>query len=106
MRDLRGKRTLITGGAAGIGRMIAERLVPEGAELVLVDLNEQTLNQALEAVQTMGAEVAGYCLDVTDTEAIPRLRDRVHQDLGPIDVLINNAGIVYGGDFRSVPLEK
>jgi short-subunit dehydrogenase len=106
MRDLRGKRTLITGGAAGIGRMIAERLVPEGAELVLVDLNEQTLNQALEAVQTMGAEVSGYCLDVTDTDAIPRLRDRVHQDLGPIDVLVNNAGIVYGGDFLSVPLDK
>ncbi|MGE5360239.1 MAG: SDR family NAD(P)-dependent oxidoreductase [Bacteroidales bacterium] len=106
MRDLRGKRTLITGGAAGIGRTIAERLVPEGAELVLVDLNEQSLNQTLAAVQAMGAEVSGYCLDVTDIDAIPRLRDRVHQDLGPIDILVNNAGIVYGGALLDVPLEK
>jgi all-trans-retinol dehydrogenase (NAD+) len=106
MRDLRGKRVLITGGAAGIGRTIAERLVPEGAELVLVDLNEQALNDTLGAVQAMGADVSGYCLDVTDTGSILRLRDRIHEELGPIDVLINNAGIVYGGAFLDVPLEK
>ncbi len=106
MRDLRGKRALITGGAAGIGRTIAERLVPEGTELVLVDLNEATLNATLETIQSMGAEVSGYCLDVTDTDAILRLKDRVHEDLGPIDILVNNAGIVYGGALLDVPLEK
>ncbi len=106
MRDLKGKRVLITGGAAGIGRNIAERLVPEGAELVLVDLNEAALNATLEAIQSMGADVSGYSLDVTDTDAIIRLRDHVHADHGPIDVLVNNAGIVYGGTFLDVPLEK
>jgi len=106
MRDLRGKRVLITGGAAGIGRSIAERLVSEGAELVLVDLDEATLNATLEAIQSLGAEVSGYCLDVTDTDAIMQLRDHVHEDLGPIDVLVNNAGIVHGGTFLDVPLEK
>lgn len=106
MRDLKGKRVLITGGAAGIGRNVAERLVPEGAELVLVDLNEATLNATLEAIQSMGGQVSGYSLDVTDTESILRLRDHVHEDLGPIDVLVNNAGIVYGGGFLDVPLEK
>ncbi len=106
MRDLKGKRVLITGGASGIGRTLAERLVPEGAELVLVDLNEQGLNETLEAIQSIGGEVAGYTLDITATDSIPRLRDRVHADLGPIDVLVNNAGVVFGGTFLDVPLQK
>ena len=106
MRDLSGKRVLITGGAAGIGRSIAERLVPEGAELVLVDLNEHALNETLGAVEHLGAKVAGYALDVTDHDSVLHLREQIHEDLGPVDVLINNAGIVYGGTFLDVPLEK
>ncbi len=106
MRDLKGKRVLITGGASGIGRTIAERLVPEAAELVLVDLNEQALNQTLEAIQALGGEVSGYTLDITVPDSVSRLRDRLHAELGPIDVLVNNAGVVFGGAFLDVPLEK
>ncbi len=106
MRDLKDKRALITGGAAGIGRAIAERLVPEGAELVLADLNEQGLTETQAAIKAMGAKVSVYSLDVTDGDSVVRLRDRVHADLGPVDVLINNAGIVHGGPFVDVPLEK
>lgn len=106
MRDLNGKRTLITGGASGIGRTIAERLVPEGADLILVDLNEDGLNATLEDIQAMGGHASGYTVDVTDKEAIFQLRERLHADGGPIDVLINNAGIVFGGPLLDVPLEK
>jgi len=106
MRDLDGKRALVTGGASGIGRHVAERLVPEGTELVLVDLNEQTLNEALDEIETLGGKVSGYCLDITDTDSIFRLRDRVHEELGAIDILINNAGVVFGGAFLDVPFEK
>ncbi len=106
MRDLKDKRVLITGGASGIGKNIAERLVPENAELVLVDLNEQALNETLEDIHDLGGRASGYTLDVTDTDSIFRLRDHVHQDLGPIDVLINNAGVVFGGPFLDVPFEK
>ncbi len=106
MRDLKGKRALITGAASGIGRSIADRLVPEGTELVLVDLNEQMLNETLEDLEELGARASGYCLDVTDTESIFRLRDRMHEELGPIDILINIAGVVFGGAFLDVPLQK
>jgi len=106
MRNLKGKRALITGGAAGIGKAIAERLAPEGAELVLVDLNPAALDKAAEAIRALGAKVSGYVLDVTDTQALLALRDRIHAELGPIDLLVNNAGVVYGGPFLEVPLEK
>ena len=106
MRDLHGRRALITGGASGIGRNIAERLVPEGAEPVIVDVNEHALNAALEDIESLGGKASGYCLDITDTDSIFRLRDRIHEELGPIDILINNAGIVFGGAFLDVPLDK
>ncbi len=106
MRNLNGKRALITGGALGIGRHVAERLVPEGTELVLVDLNERALNETLEDLEAVGGKASGYTLDVTDTDSIFRLRDRIHEELGPIDILVNNAGIVFGGAFLDVPFEK
>jgi short-subunit dehydrogenase len=106
MRDLKGKRVLITGGASGIGLYLAERLVPEGAELVLVDVNEPALADAATSVAALGARVSAQCCDVTDMDAVLALRDRVHAEVGPIDVLVNNAGIVYGGAFLDVPLAK
>ena len=106
MRDLKGKRVLITGGASGIGLQLAERFVPEGADLVLVDVNQAALRDASAAVASLGAHAAVLCADVTDTDAVLSLRDRVHEEGGPIDVLVNNAGIVHGGAFLDVPLEK
>ncbi len=106
MQTLRGKRALITGGALGIGRAIAERFAAEGAELLLVDLNAEALATAAEALAATGARVRTYVLDITDASRILGLREQVHRDGGPIDVLVNNAGLVFGGAFLATPLEK
>jgi len=106
MKTLAGKRALVTGGASGIGRAIAERLAAEGAELILVDRSEDPLKETAAEFVTKGWHVHCYVLDVTDTERIPALRDQVHRDGGPIDLLVNNAGLVYGGPFLDVSLEK
>lgn len=106
MQTLKGKRVLITGAAAGIGKAIAERFATEGAALVLVDLNEERLAETAGALEQRGVRVATYGLDVTDTSRITGLCEQVHRDGGPIDVLVNNAGLVYGGAFLEVPLEK
>lgn len=103
MRTLRGKRVLVTGGASGIGKAIAERMAREGAELLLVDVNAAGAAAAAEAV---GATARSYVLDVTDTSRIVGLREQILQDGGPIDVLVNNAGLVFGGGFLDVPLER
>ena len=106
MQTLAGKRALVTGGASGIGKAIAERLAAAGAELVLVDLNEAALCEAAADFERRGTRVRTYVLDVTDTSRITGLKEQVARDLGPIDVLVNNAGLVFGGGFLDMPLEK
>ena len=106
MQSLAGKLVLITGSAAGIGKAIAKAFAAEGAQLVLVDLNAAQLEATAAEFAKTGTRVRTYTLDVTDTHGVLALRDRVHQDVGPIDVLVNNAGLVFGGAFLEVPLEK
>lgn len=106
MRNLAGTRVLVTGSASGIGRALARRLAGEGAVLLLVDLNAALLEDAAAELARAGATVRTYVADVTDTAALTALRERVHADGGPIDVLVNNAGVVFGGPFLDVPLEK
>ena len=105
MQTIQGKRVLVTGGASGIGKALAQRFAREGAHLVLLDLNEAALAEA-GAAMTGAASVRTYRADVTDADGLRAVRDRIHADGGPIDVLVNNAGIVFGGPFLDVPLEK
>ncbi len=102
MRDLKGKRVLITGAARGIGRAIAERFAREGAALLITDIDQGALDEAGKAL----AGCRTYKADVTDTAAMPALRAHINDDGGPIDVLVNNAGVVFGGPFLEVPLER
>lgn len=106
MRSLRGKRVLITGGAQGIGRETALRMAREGADILVVDLRRDQLPAVKAEIERLGVKAYTYVLDVTDFDSIPELRDRIHADVGPIDVLVNNAGTVYGGAFLEVPWDK
>jgi len=101
-----GKRVLVTGGASGIGKALAERLAKEGAELLLVDVNDGALRETAAAFARAGTRVRTYVLDVTETSRIVGLKEQVARDVGRIDVLVNNAGLVFGGGFLDVPLER
>src|SRR5512138_374086 len=106
MRALRGKRVLITGGARGIGLALARRLAREGATLLVADLDARALDEATASIREAGAKALGFPVDVTDALSIAALRDAVHREGGPIDVLVNNAGVVFGGPFLEVPLAR
>ncbi|MDP7736433.1 SDR family oxidoreductase [Mycobacterium paragordonae] len=94
MTKLRGRRVAITGGAQGIGRAIGEALIAAGAAVVLGDVQEA-------AVRQTGTEIGakGYHLDVTDPASFEAFLDQAAADLGGLDVLVNNAGIMPIGPF-------
>ena len=78
------RRALVTGGANGIGRAIVERFVAEGAAVATVDV---------EPVDDLGADVIAIQRDLAATDDLAALVDEVEERLGPLDVLVNNAGI-------------
>ncbi len=88
--DLAGQRALITGGGTGIGLGMAKSLVAIGAEVVLVGRRESALQAAVDEI---GAGSAFRVFDVTRLEAIPLFVKTVESELGPVDTLINNAGM-------------
>ncbi|HVS02458.1 MAG TPA: SDR family NAD(P)-dependent oxidoreductase [Thermoanaerobaculia bacterium] len=106
MKTLQSKRVLVTGGAGGLGHAMARRFAAEGAELVLTDVASDVLADMVADFTARGVACRGYTLDVTDVDAIHAVRQRLHADAGPLDVLVNNAGIVTGGPFLDVPLDK
>src|SRR5205823_3429136 len=78
------RRALVTGGANGIGRAIVERFVAEGAAVATVDV---------EDVDDLGPNVLPFRRDLSETDGLDALVDEVEKALGPLDVLVNNAGI-------------
>jgi short-subunit dehydrogenase len=96
-RSLAGKIVFITGAARGIGRATAAALVREGATLAIADLDEDL---ARTTAKQLGGAVSAWRLDVTDHDAFTAVLDEVERQLGPIDVLINNAGVMPIGNFE------
>jgi NAD(P)-dependent dehydrogenase (short-subunit alcohol dehydrogenase family) len=90
-RSLNGRVVAITGGGRGIGRAIARTLVDEGARVAIGDLDRTAADQA---AADLGPNATGFPLDVTDHAGFTAFLDEVEQRLGPLDVLVNNAGIM------------
>ncbi len=107
MTTIAGTTALITGGASGIGRLIAERLARKGARVVIWDLDPERTEAAADDLRARtGAQVVGYACDVTDRAQVYATADRVRADVGGVDVLVNNAGIVSGRPLLEIPDEK
>jgi all-trans-retinol dehydrogenase (NAD+) len=96
MTDLRGKNVLVTGAASGIGRLLAREVAAEGANLVLWDIAHPELKAVTEELRMGGGNVFPHCCDVSDRESVSEAAAQVLEECGPVDVLINNAGIVSG----------
>ncbi|MGB8222186.1 MAG: SDR family oxidoreductase [Polyangiales bacterium] len=106
MSKLDGRRVLITGGAQGIGFEMAKKFAGRGAEIVIADLNEGKLAEAKAEIEAMGVSAWGFPVDVTNPASIASLRAQVAAEAGAIDVLVNNAGVVFGGPFIETPLDQ
>ncbi len=95
---LANSRVVITGGAGGIGRALARRLAVTDALVVLLDLQSEALDAAVEEVsQGSTGKVAGVVCDVSDGNAVATATASIARDLGGVDVLFNLAGIGFTG---------
>jgi len=100
IESVAGKKVLITGAAMGMGRLYAERAVAElAAAVVLWDVNTAALNDTAAALKASGGTVFTYTVDLSQRAEIEHAAQQVRDDIGDIDILINNAGIVRGKYF-------
>jgi all-trans-retinol dehydrogenase (NAD+) len=106
MKRLSGTRALITGAGSGIGRSLALRLAREGCDIVACDLDERAADATRADIVGAGGAAWSCRLDVTDAARVAEVRDTILAERGPVDLLINNAGVVYGGAFLDVPLAR
>ena len=97
MNQLEGKVAVVTGGASGIGRAVAERLAGEGMRLVLADIEQGPLADAEKALADRGVEVIGVPTDVSDGASVEALRDKALERFGAVHLIHNNAGVGSGG---------
>ncbi len=95
-RSLHGRVVVVTGGGRGIGRAIAGALAAKGCRVAIGDLDTFA---AREAAEELGGDAIGLALDVTDRPGFTTFLDEVERRLGPVDVLVNNAGIMAVGPF-------
>ena len=106
MENLRGKVAVITGGASGIGRAVAERAAAEGMKLVLADIEEAVLAATARALTSEGADVLAVVTDVSDAASVRALREQTLQHFGGAHLVHNNAGVGVGGPIWEVTEEE
>jgi len=97
VKDLKGKVAVVTGGASGIGRAMAERFAAEGMKVVLADIEEGALTRAESEMRATGATVASKRTDVSRGEDVEALAAFTIDTFGAVHVVCNNAGVAVGG---------
>jgi all-trans-retinol dehydrogenase (NAD+) len=106
MEDLTGRVVVITGGASGIGRLMALDFAERGAKVVVWDRDSAGLREMEEAGRSRGLFIKAMFCDVSDREAVYRAAERLEAETGPVDILINNAGVVSGSSLLDTRDEK
>jgi NAD(P)-dependent dehydrogenase (short-subunit alcohol dehydrogenase family) len=97
MKDLKGKVAVITGGASGIGRAMAERFSEAGVQLALVDIDSTSLEETAESIRKTGVEVFTRITDVSDGDAVSEVAASVVDHFGRVHIVCNNAGVATSG---------
>jgi len=106
MVQLRGARALVTGAAGGLGRYITRALAGQGVNLAVSDLPESDVEAVGEELRGLGVEARAIPADLTDFGERERLVRDAEEAIGPLDVLVNNAGLEFGGSFTKTTREE
>ena len=92
--SLEGKVALVTGASYGIGFAIATGFAKAGAKIVFNDIKQELVDKGLAAYKELGIEAHGYVCDVTNEDQVNAMVAQIEQEVGPINILVNNAGII------------
>jgi NAD(P)-dependent dehydrogenase (short-subunit alcohol dehydrogenase family) len=103
--DLSGRTAIVTGGGSGIGRQMAEGLAEQGANLVLCARKVERCERAAAEFSELGVRTLALGCDVRDPAQVQAVVDAARDELGGVDVLVNNAGTVWGASPEDMPLE-
>jgi NAD(P)-dependent dehydrogenase (short-subunit alcohol dehydrogenase family) len=104
--SLTGRRAVVTGGAQGLGKAIAERLAEAGADILIVDINEEPASAAAaELAERYGVTAIGTRADVSDTASVIAAADLAVAELGGLDIWVNNAGLFPNAPVLQMPDE-
>ena len=106
IRRLENKVCIITGAAQGIGLATALKFAREGATVVICDLKQAGIDEALRQCEALGANAVGYVVDVTQRAMVDAAVAQVLERFGRIDVLVNNAGITQDARLQKMTLEQ
>ena len=99
MRGLTGKVVIVTGGAGGIGAALCRRFAAEGATIAIFDLNGEAAAALAAQLRAEQANARAYTVDISNTARVEDVVAEVEHDLGPVDVLVNNAGWDHAARF-------
>ncbi|NDL66860.1 SDR family NAD(P)-dependent oxidoreductase [Anaerotalea alkaliphila] len=95
MLDFKDQVVIVTGSGSpkGIGKTIAAKFARQGATVIIADMNEEGIKDAVQSIESEGGKAFGVNLNVTDKESVDKMVETVMDKFGRIDVLVNNAGI-------------
>jgi meso-butanediol dehydrogenase / (S,S)-butanediol dehydrogenase / diacetyl reductase len=91
---LKGKLALVTGAASGIGQAIALGFASAGARVIVTDVTTDRCDETLREIRASGGEAWGFGLDVTDADASHALAQKIQREIGDVNTLVNNAGVI------------
>ncbi len=106
MFDVSGKIALVTGSSRGLGLVLARGLARAGARVVLNGRDRDRLEGARRALQSQGFTAAGSVFDITDEAAVSKAVSAIEEDVGPIEILVNNAGVQHRAPLEEFPEEQ
>ena len=103
---LEGRVAIVTGGAKGMGRAVAEGFAREGAKVTIADLDMAAAGEAVQAIEAAGGQAMAVMCDVSKRDQVKQMVDATVAKFGKLDILVNNAGGVIGKHGKSTNLES
>ena len=106
MKNLKGKKAIITGGGRGLGKATAIAFAKEGIDIAITGRNENILKETVSELEALGINAIYSTFDIGNYEDVKRGIKSIMNTLGPVDILVNNAGIAAFGSFNDMEVSQ